>query len=102
MHRRDGQILVWNPAAERIFGLTAQEMQQRLRQDSRWQTIHEDGSPFHALSQAKTIEPYHTQRLTKDGVIVEASITATALLDEAGKVYAISTMERAVEGEDHD
>ena len=46
------------------------------------------------LSQAKTLAPYHTRRLTKDGRVLDVDLTATALLDEAGKVYAIATTER--------
>jgi PAS domain S-box-containing protein len=35
-----------NPSAERILGLTADQMQGRSSMDPRWRTIHEDGSPF--------------------------------------------------------
>ena len=46
------------------------------------------------LSQAEVLEPYRTRRLTKAGGVLEVSMTATALLDEAGQVYAIATTER--------
>jgi hypothetical protein len=36
------------------------------------------------------------QRITKDGQIVEVRLAATALLNEAGDVYAISTTERMI------
>jgi two-component system CheB/CheR fusion protein len=49
----------------------------------------------HQLSLAKTLQPYTTQRLAKDGRVLEVTLVATALIDEAGKVYAISTTERA-------
>ncbi|MFN2563532.1 MAG: CHASE3 domain-containing protein [Gemmatimonadaceae bacterium] len=35
-----------NPSAERILGLTADQMAGRTSHDPRWRTIHEDGSPF--------------------------------------------------------
>jgi two-component system CheB/CheR fusion protein len=41
------------------------------------------------------LEPYRAERLTKAGTVVEVWLTATALLDEAGQVYAIATSERA-------
>ncbi len=49
------------------------------------------------LSQAEILEPYRTQRITKDGTVVEVSMTATALVNEAGQMYAIATTERARE-----
>jgi len=41
------------------------------------------------------LEPYRSQRIAKDGAAVEVWLTATALLNEAGLVYAIATTERA-------
>ena len=55
---------------------------------------------IHQLSQAETLEPYRTQRLTKSGEVVEVSLISTALVEEGGKVYAIATTERPVKGSD--
>ncbi len=41
-----GQIIAANPAAERILGLTFDQMQGRTSMDPRWHAIHEDGSAF--------------------------------------------------------
>ncbi len=41
-----GEITSANSAAERILGLTLDQMQGRLTNDSRWQAIHEDGTDF--------------------------------------------------------
>jgi two-component system CheB/CheR fusion protein len=46
------------------------------------------------LCRAEVLEPYRTQRVAKDGRIVEVWLTATALVNEAGEVYAIATTER--------
>ncbi|WP_269851195.1 hypothetical protein [Methanosarcina horonobensis] len=46
------------------------------------------------LSRAEVIEPYRTQRLTKDGRIVDVWLTASSLIDKNNNVYAISTTER--------
>lgn len=43
---KDGQITFANPAAEKILGLTLAQMQGRASIDSRWNAIHEDGTPF--------------------------------------------------------
>jgi PAS domain S-box-containing protein len=39
-------ILACNASAERILGLSADQMHGRTPQDPRWRAIHEDGSPF--------------------------------------------------------
>ena len=42
----NGEITSANRAAERILGLTLDQMQGRTSTDPRWQAIHEDGSDF--------------------------------------------------------
>ncbi|MGZ6346307.1 MAG: HD domain-containing phosphohydrolase [Anaerolineales bacterium] len=42
----DGRIVSANPAAERILGLSLDQMQGRTSTDARWKAIHEDGSDF--------------------------------------------------------
>ena len=42
----DGKIISANPAAERLLGLSLDQMQGRTSLDPRWKAIHEDGSPF--------------------------------------------------------
>jgi PAS domain S-box-containing protein len=42
----DGAIISANPAAERILGLTIDQMQGRTSIDPRWKATHEDGSDF--------------------------------------------------------
>ncbi|MGB8645863.1 MAG: PAS domain S-box protein [Anaerolineae bacterium] len=41
-----GVILACNTSAERILGLSANQMMGRASVDPRWRAIHEDGSPF--------------------------------------------------------
>jgi two-component system CheB/CheR fusion protein len=45
-------------------------------------------------SQAEIFEPYRMPRIAKDGRIVEIWLTATALVNDTGSVYAIATTER--------
>jgi PAS domain S-box-containing protein len=42
----DGRILVNNPAAERILGLSGDQLRGRTSLDPKWRAIHPDGSPF--------------------------------------------------------
>jgi PAS domain S-box-containing protein len=41
-----GKIVAANPAAERILGLTIDQMIERTSVDARWRAIHEDGTEF--------------------------------------------------------
>lgn len=43
---RSGQIIDANPSAERILGLSLDQMQGRLSIDPRWKAMHPDGSEF--------------------------------------------------------
>ena len=45
-HGVDGRITSANPAAQRILGLSLEQMQRRSAVDARWRTIREDGSVF--------------------------------------------------------
>ena len=42
----DGRILDWNPAAERVLGLSGDELSGRTSTDPRWAAIREDGSAW--------------------------------------------------------
>jgi two-component system CheB/CheR fusion protein len=92
----DGRIIAWNPAAVKVFGWTEAEALKMNARDRIPKSLQKDAivKEFE-LSQAEILEPYRTQRLTKDGSVLEVWITATALLNEDGKVHAIATTERA-------
>jgi PAS domain S-box-containing protein len=51
----DGRIVSANPAAERILGLTIDQMQGRTSADPRWHAIREDGSDFPGETHASMI-----------------------------------------------
>jgi PAS domain S-box-containing protein len=46
VQREDAVIIACNHTAERILGLTADQIKGRSSLDPRWRAIHEDGSPF--------------------------------------------------------
>ncbi len=51
----DGRILTANPAAERLLGLSLDQMQGRTSVDPRWRAIHEDGSEFPGETHASMV-----------------------------------------------
>jgi PAS domain S-box-containing protein len=46
LQQADGKIITCNASAERILGLSREQIIGRTCDDGRWLTIHEDGSPF--------------------------------------------------------
>ncbi len=94
----EGAILAWNPGAVRMYGWSEAEallmnVRDRIPQALREQAL----SKVHQLSQAEILEPYRTQRITNHGAVMEVWMTATALVNEAGQMYAIATTERSKE-----
>jgi two-component system CheB/CheR fusion protein len=95
----EGRILAWNPGAVRMYGWSeAEELKMNVRDRIPPTQREQEIEKMKQLSRAEILEPYRTQRLTKSGKIVEISMIATALLNEAGQMYAIATTERANEG----
>ena len=91
----DGRILAWNPRATRVYGWTeAEALELNIRdltpEDQREKAL----AVTVQLAHSETIEPYQVQRITKDGRLVTVTLTATVLLDDEGKPYAVSTTER--------
>jgi two-component system, chemotaxis family, CheB/CheR fusion protein len=96
----EGHIIAWNPKAEKIYGWSEEEALAMNISSLVPESRKEDElARLKKLSRAEVLEPYHTQRLTKDGRVVEVWLRATLLANEAGKAYAIATTEREIKPE---
>jgi len=94
----DGRITAWNPGAVRAYGWSETEALKLNARDRIPEKLREESiGRVHALSRAETLEPYVTQRITKSGTTVEVSVVSTALVNEAGQMYAVAVTERARE-----
>jgi len=92
----DGGIHAWNPGAVRMYGWSeAEALGKNISELVPKRLKTEALAITQKLCMAKTIEPYRTERLAKDGRIIEVWLTATALVNESGEVYAVATTERA-------
>lgn len=98
-----GDIIAWNRSATRMYGWSEAEalmlnVSARIPENLREEEIEK----LYQLSHNEMLQPCLTKRLTKDGTLKDVWITATALVDDAGNIYAISTTERLGElGKDH-
>ena len=93
-----GRILAWNPGAVRIYGWTEAEALAMNAADMIPAGLRAEAlAMIRQLSRAEILAPYRSQRIAKDGRIVEVSMTSSALLNTAGVMYAIATTERARE-----
>ena len=96
----DGRISACNASAERILGLSRDQMMERTPLDSRWRAIHEDGSPFPgdtrpAMVTLRTGQPQSNVIVgvyKPDGTLAWISINSQPLL-HPGKTtpYAVVT-----------
>ena len=91
----DGQILAWNPAAERMYGWSEAEALQMnisalVSEEQRENVL----LSIYEQSIKNAIEPCRTERIAKDGAVVQVCLTATPLVDKTGQVYAIATTAR--------
>jgi diguanylate cyclase (GGDEF)-like protein/PAS domain S-box-containing protein len=64
----EGKIISANPAAERILGLTLDQMQGRTSVDPYWRAIHPDGTDFPGETHPAMVA-LHTGRAVKDVVM---------------------------------
>ncbi len=93
----EGRILAWNPAAVRLYGWTEAEALLINAVDRIPRAIRKEAlAAQEQLMKSDRLAAVETERLGKDGVARRVSIVYSVLRNEQGKVYALSTTERAV------
>ncbi len=96
----EGHIMAWNPRAENMFGWNgAEALTMNINSLIPADLKEEELVILKKLSNAEVLEPYRTQRLTKDGRIVNVWLTTSSLVNAAGDAYGISTTMREIKAE---
>ncbi len=90
-----GQILAWNGAAEREYGWTeAEALAKNMSEFMPLTAQPRARDAVERLRAGEVLGEQTSQRIAKDGRVLDIELTATALVTESGAVYAISTTER--------
>jgi PAS domain S-box-containing protein len=104
----DTRIRLWNPAAERIFGWSSDEMVGRGGLPMAPASKRAEAEELFARVRAgERVNDYETVRLRKDGTLVAVSIAAAPVRDGSGRVlgnmvaYTDITERKAQEAEVH-
>lgn len=93
----EGNILEWNPMAVTLYGWSEKEaLNMNIKKIIPDEHAKEEFETIEKLSKKEILLPYTTTRKTKLGEIVKVMLTATALLDKHGDIYAIATTERQI------
>ncbi len=91
----EGRILSWNPGATRFYGWSeAEALAMNIHDLIPPADRQEALAVIRQLSRAEVLQPYQAERITKDGRILRVSLTATALVNDSGEIYAVATTER--------
>lgn len=92
-----GVVASWNLGAEKIFGYSADEMigrpMGRIIPPERW---HEEPEILHKLASDQKVDHFETQRLHKNGQLVDVSVTISPIYDHNGKVIGASKIARDI------
>lgn len=89
-----GVTIAWNAGAEALYRWPASEAVGRaLRDRVPAAFLRAEQAKLNEVARGESVPPYPAERTAKGGGVVEVQVTATALVDAAGKIYAVATTE---------
>ncbi|HVS99739.1 MAG TPA: PAS domain S-box protein [Solirubrobacterales bacterium] len=93
-------VTTWNPAAERLYGYTAEEAIGRhvsfLMPD---ELKYEAGEILARVRRGERLDTYETHRVRKDGVRIDVSLTVSPIGSSAGELSGASVIARDITDE---
>lgn len=94
----EGQVIIWNPAAERLLGFTEAEAsgQEMIRRMTLEDEKLKEEVLVGRVSSVGESEPVDITMVGKDGTQVPVSVTASAIRDEHGQVIGIARFMRDI------
>jgi PAS domain S-box-containing protein len=93
----DGIIVDWNPAAERLYGYSAQEMiGQHLTSVIPPDRMAETDQILEQVRRGQSVEGFETVRWSKDGRRFDISLTVSPVYDDSGQIVATAAIVRDI------
>jgi PAS domain S-box-containing protein len=93
----NGIVTSWNPAAQLIFGYSAEEMiGQSIIKIIPHDLYHEEEEILSKIGRGEIIEHMETKRITKEGNLIDISLTVSPVRDESGKIIGVSKIARDI------
>jgi PAS domain S-box-containing protein len=93
----NGNVMSWNPAAERMFGYTAAEAVGRsIRIIIPEDRQNEEEAVIDQIKRGEKVDHFETIRCRKDGVCIPVSLTVSPIRNDAGGVVGASTIARDI------
>ena len=92
-----GDILSWNPSAQRLLGWSEKEALSMNIQDMLPKDLQAEELENLRLAAVGDLPvPYETRRIHKDGQALQVWLTASLLVDDTGSAYGMTTTQRIV------
>jgi PAS domain S-box-containing protein len=93
----NGIVTSWNPAAEKMFGYTAEEMIGRSIRCLIPPELEDDEDRILAIiARGERIDHFETVRMTKSGERIDVSLTVSPVRDEAGHIVGAAKIARDI------
>jgi two-component system, chemotaxis family, CheB/CheR fusion protein len=93
----EGKITSWNRAAEKLFGYSSQEMiGQPITRIFPEDRLNEEPNIIARISNGQRIEHFETVRKTKEGKLIDISLSLSPIRDLNGKIIGASKIARDI------
>ena len=84
-------VILWNSAAERLFGYTAEEMiGESIRRILPDDPQHEEDAILERIRAGQKVEQFFTRRLHKSGRLIDVSVSISPILAATGQIAGAS------------
>lgn len=93
----DGKILAWNNGAKNMYGYTeAEALTMKINQIVPMDKQDELFACLEKIRLGEKIESFESQRITKEGKIIDVWLVITCLKDDSGDIDSFATTERDI------